>query len=336
MQNRRYFLKSSLAFLALGNFSFPVISSGNEIMTVTGKITAAQLGLTLPHEHVFSNFGAPITDTPAFDEEKLMAQVLPYLKHIKSLGCETIVDCTGAYFGRAPQLLKKLSEASGVQILTNTGYYGAADDRYIPEHAYQETAGQLANRWIKEWEQGIDGTGIRPGFIKLAVDSGPLSEIDAKLIRAGAITHRHTGLTMAVHTGNNQQAALAQLKILEEEKVHPSAWIWVHANKAENAEALLPLAEKGAWISLDGLREEASLQKHLEILKVFKKEGYLPQLLLSHDGNSFPRGGNIRPYEALFTKMIPAMKNEEFTQSEIQQLTIENPARAFSIKIRKI
>ena len=99
--------------------------------------------------------------------------MLPYLKHLKSLGCQTIADCTAAYFGRQPSLLKSLSEESGIHILTNTGYYGAADDRYVPEHAFRETAGQLANRWIKEWEDGIDDTGIRPGFIKLAVDGGP-------------------------------------------------------------------------------------------------------------------------------------------------------------------
>ena len=56
------------------------------------------------------------------------------------------------------------------KMITNTGYYGAAGDKYVPQHAYEETVDQLADRWTGEWEDGIEGTGIRPGFIKGGVD----------------------------------------------------------------------------------------------------------------------------------------------------------------------
>jgi phosphotriesterase-related protein len=123
---------------------------------------------------------------------------------VKALGCRALFDCTAAYFGRDVRLLRKVSEQTGLHIITNTGYYGAANDRYVPPHAFEETAEQLAGRWVKEWKEGIDGTGIRPGFVKLAVDAGPLSEIDAKLLRAGALTHLATGLTLAVHTATTR------------------------------------------------------------------------------------------------------------------------------------
>ena len=70
--------------------------------------------------------------------------------------------------------------ATGVHVLTNTGYYGSANDRYAPKHAYDESARQIAARWVKEALEGIDGTDIRPGFMKLGVDTGPLSEIDSQ------------------------------------------------------------------------------------------------------------------------------------------------------------
>ena len=131
------------------------------------------------------------------------------------------------------------------------------------------------------------------------------------------------------------RAALAQLKILKEEKVHPSAWIWVHAHNVESAEMLFSVAEQGAWISLDGLREESSVQKHLELLQALKSQDYLSQVLLSHDGNSFPRGGAIRPYEALFTNLIPGMQKAGFTKSEIQKLTVEKPRPCIFCKYQK-
>ena len=70
--------------------------------------------------------------------------------------------------------------------------------------------------------------GVRPGFIKLGFNGGALSEVERKLIRAGAAAHRATGLTIGAHTGP-AVAAYEQLAELEAAGVHPSAWIWIHA-----------------------------------------------------------------------------------------------------------
>ena len=82
---------------------------------------------------------------------------------------------------------------SGLHILTNTGYYGAANDKHLPAHAFAETAEQLAARWMREAKRGIDGTAIKPAFMKIGVDGAPLSAIDAKLVRAAALTTARPG-----------------------------------------------------------------------------------------------------------------------------------------------
>jgi len=128
--------------------------------------------------------------------------VLPHLKSARALGGRTLVECTPAYMGRDPGLLAQLSQASGLQIITNVGFYGAAGGKYVPRFAYSETAKEIAARWIGEFRNGIPPTGIRPGFIKIGVDAGPLSEINAKLVSAAAITHLQTGLVIASHTGD--------------------------------------------------------------------------------------------------------------------------------------
>ena len=347
MNDRRRFTKS-LATLVLSARFAPWVDLSKpkraEIITVTGAIAPRRLGVCLTHEHVMSTFGAEPSERAQYDQAALMNQVLPYLKQIKRLGCQTIVDCTTAYFGRDVGLLQRLSQQSGVQIITNTGYYGAADDRYVPDHAHRESAETIAQRWITEFREGIDGTDIRPGFIKIALDSGPVSAIDAKLVRAAALTHAATGLTIACHTGDNSEGAHRALTILQEEGVSPEAWIWTHANKVATIDAIVPAAQSGAWISLDGVQaspkndayaEESAIDRHIRYLKAMKQRGFLSQVLLSHDGNSFPRGGPIRPYDAIFTTLLPRLEKEGFTSSDVQQLLVDHPARAFVVR-RKI
>jgi phosphotriesterase-related protein len=67
-----------------------------------------------------------------------------------------------------------------------------------------------------------------------------------------------------------------------------------------------------------------------------KKHGYLNQVLLSHDGNSFRYGDRLfKPYESIFTDFVPGLKEAGYTDREIMQLTVVNPSNAFTIKVRK-
>jgi predicted metal-dependent phosphotriesterase family hydrolase len=343
--NRRDFLQKSATIGSLSMVLFTKFAEGNsqtvypkaegKIMTVLGPIDPNDLGLALPHEHIMSQFGANPAETPVYDESKLYDAVIPYVNSVGELGADAVMDCTTAYFGRSPNILRTISQKTGVKILTNTGYYGAANDRYIPKHAFSETAEQLANRWSREMRGGIDGTGIRPGFIKIGVDGNGISEIDAKLVRAGAKAHLLTGLVVEVHTGDNVAGAKKQLEIFKEEGVLPSAWIWVHAHKNEKS-VLLETAEHGAWIELDGV-SEAGNQKHLELLNAFKQNNLLNRVLLSHDGNSFKANNKPpKPYDALFKTFMPLLKENGYSKREIKQLTVDNPREAFTIRVRKL
>ena len=302
------------------------------IMTVTGSISPEQMGLTLHHEHVMSTFGAELARYPFYDREKLFEIVSPYLHYLASLGVRTLVDCTAAYFGRHPEILRQVAIDSGLHILTNTGYYGAADDRYVPPHAFNETADQIATRWTREWRESIDETGIYPGFIKTAVDAGPLSEIDRKLIVAAARTHLQTGLTIQTHTGDNVPAVISMLEILAQEGVHPSAWIWIHAHNLPVIDPALRVAERGAWISFDGL-SQGTAAHILDLIHGMQAHGFLSQVLLSHDGDTY-MNGQSRPYHYLVTDFIPMLKEHGFSEEAIQQMLVSNPARAYALRVR--
>lgn len=301
-----------------------------EVMTVTGPVEPGDLGFTLPHEHVISRFGAEPARYPDYPIAAVLDQVLPYLASVKARGVNTLVDCTTAFFGRHPELLQRISIESGVHILTNTGYYAARDARYVPPHAFKETPEAIAARWTREWRDGIDETGVRPGFIKIAVEKDPLSEIEIKLVHAAIHTHLDTSLVIQTHTGDNLPAARRIMDWVEAAGAPLSAWIWVHANAVSESATLLEAAERGAWISLDGVAAEP--RDHiLAHLKALCTAGFQERVLLSHDGDSFTFEGGLRPYEYLMSDFIPLLKDNGFSDTDIHQLTVANPARAFSI-----
>ena len=87
-------------------------------MTVNGPIPSGQMGISLIHEHILVDFiGADSINDQRWDKAKVVERSLPFLKQIKDLGCETLVECTPAYLGRDPVLLKTLSDSSGLNII---------------------------------------------------------------------------------------------------------------------------------------------------------------------------------------------------------------------------
>lgn len=330
MLSRRELLLGTGAMLLAGEGT---AANGPRLYTVEGEIDAGSLGTTLVHEHVMVDFiGAEKVSRDRYDADEVFRVVLPHLKQVRELGCRTLFECTPAYLGRDPALLRRLARESGVRLVTNTGYYGAAGDKFLPRHAFEETAEQLAARWTREWRDGIEGTGIHPGFIKIGVDPGPLSEVDAKLVRAAALTHRQTGLTIAAHTGNGT-AALAEIETLEKAGVHPSAFVWVHAQIEKDREVHARAARRGAWVEFDGVSEGA-LKEHVELVLAMRRRDLLGQVLVSHDAGWYnvgePNGGNFRPYDTLFTRFVPALKDAGLSDAEVRRLLVENPRRAFS------
>jgi len=316
--------------------SVVTVLKGPHLMTVAGPIDAASAGLALSHEHVLVDFiGADQSGPHRYNVDTVFEKVSPHLTRAHELGARLFIECTPEFLGRDPKLLSRLAESTKLKILTNTGLYGAREGKFLPPYAATETAEQLAARWIAEARDGIEGTGIRPGFIKCGVNTdAELSPGDRKLVEAAAIAHRATGLTIAVHTGLGP--GLAEIEILKSKGVAPSAWIWVHAQNASNA-YIARAAKQGAWLSFDGLRPE-TLDRHLELCIIMRDLNHLDRVLISHDAGWYapdkPDGGTFRDFQVMFTEFLPMLKKAGFTDAEIDQIVIKNPARAFTVETR--
>lgn len=325
-----------LFFLLLIDFGCSTSQENLIIQDVneTHKLVSNQVWLS--HEHILVDFiGANRIQQYDWNHDTVINKIIPYLTELKEFNVHYIVDATPNYLGRDVLLLEKISEKTGIRIITNTGLYGARNNKYIPEYAKESTAENLAEMWINEYQHGIDGTSIKPGFIKIGIDgSAGLSVMHQKLVAAAALTHLETGLSIASHTGK-ASGLWPQLEILKDMGVSPQAFIWVHAQAESSNESYLKAAKMGCWISLDGLGWE--LEKHIEKILFAKTNGFLDRILISHDAGWYDPQKEIQsitPYTAIFKKLYPELKSCGITDDEFNLLISVNPSKAFSIEIR--
>ena len=312
------------------------------IMTVQGPLPASEIGIALTHEHVLVDFiGADSTGYHRWDKEKVVQKVLPFLTEIREYQVSTLMECTPAYLGRDPWLLKALAEKSGLHLVTNTGYYGARNNRYVPQHFHQMSAEEISNLWVDEFKNGIEDSGVKPGFIKIGVDGDEtLSEEHHKIITAAALAHQKTGLVIASHTGPDAPA-FEQIALLQSMDIDPSGFIWVHA-QGGSLEGNIKAAQLGTWISLDNVdpdREPGTdydVDWYVNRITALKEAGLLHRVLISHDAGWYKPeeedGGTFRGFTGIFTDLVPALKKRGFSDDELHQLLEVNPQKAFILR----
>jgi phosphotriesterase-related protein len=290
-----------------------------EFLSLLGAVAAPPPSI-LVHEHVLVDF----TGAGKWDADEAFRAARPRLEEARRLGCVRLQECTPAFLGRDPKLLARLADATGVELWTNTGVYGAANHKYVPAFARTDSAAQLARRWTEEARAGVDG--MRPRFIKTGVNRGPLDELDRKLVRAAAIASRETGLTIASHTGDGR-AALEQLEIVAEEKVAAARFVWVHAQNEKDRAVHERMARAGAWVEFDGVSAK-SLEWHLDSVRHMASAGLLGRTLISQDSGWYrvgePGGGDFRPYTFLYTGLVPKLES-----AQARMLLWDNPRQAF-------
>ena len=279
----------------------------------------------LVHEHVMVDFiGASQIVPGRYDAEEVFRIARPKLEELKRYGCRRLQECTPNFLGRDPALLRRLSEATGIDLWTNTGLYAAANHKFLPAFALTESAEQLAKRWIGEARRGIDG--VKPRFIKIGVNRGPLHELDRKIARAATIASRETGLTIASHTGDGA-AAVEQIEIVAEEKTRPSKFVWVHAQSEKDHSFHEKIARGGAWVEFDGVNAK-SAEWHRRCVEFMAEKQLLARTLISQDSGWYhvgePGGGDYRGYTYLYSDFLPVLDRRW-----VHQLMVTNPVEAF-------
>ena len=304
-------------------------------MTTRGPVAASEAGLILPHEHIFTDLRGPTVEGYGkADLAEVERVMLPLLKAAKAQGVGTMVECTTIGVGRNVPIIASLTRKSGLNIVVPTGVYGRAN--FAPEAYAQMTEDELARWMIREINEGIEGTGVRAGFIKTAASENELKPLEEKFLRALGRAAKETGVVIASHTTKGE-VAKRQADILEDMGVPLHRFIWVHAQAEKNLEHHHVLARRGIFVELDsvGSSEDGDAQLVETIVKL-KEAGLLDRVLISQDAGWFnpgqPNGGNQRGYTSLVESFLPRLRQAGFSEMEIRQLTLENPARAFAVR----
>lgn len=307
------------------------------VHTVLGGIIADKLGMTLMHEHISWDWdGADSKKRYSIDE--VVDTMLPYLLDLKSLGCQTLVEATPPGAGRDIEILKKCSDKSGINIITNVGAWDGGDKsgKFVCEFVKNGTIDDISSYWSSEFFNGIGGTGIKPGFIKIALgDTGIITNLQEKLLRAAAQTSIRTNMPVQCHTFVAASARKA-VQIIEEENLAYDKFIWVHADGARDFQVTKALADKGIWVEYDCLARIPDYGKYVGLLKMTLESGIADRLLLSQDEGAFYYGEKndettIYPYARIFKEFIPLCLENGIPRDKIDKLLIENPKKVLDV-----
>jgi phosphotriesterase-related protein len=306
-----------------------------KIHTLNGPVEIDSLGLILPHEHLFTDLRGPHVAGYAEGEPSAVLKVVePFLAEASAAGVTALVECSTVGVGRNLSVLKRLAEATPVQIVAPTGVYREA---YIPASLLEAGEEDLAELWTAELLEGIEGTSLRAGFIKLAMsDDGPTA-LEIRNLKAAARASQHTGAVIASHTIGGQ-VARREMDVLEAAGLDLQRFIWVHAQTEPDLSILKEAAQRGAFIELDTVGAPFQPQTELlETVLALIEAGFINHLLLSHDAgwynparpDGLPEDG-YRGYTALVRDFVPELLRGGITQDQVRVMTVENPARAFA------
>lgn len=305
------------------------------IQTLKGPVDIDSLGLILPHEHLFTDLRGPhVPEYAQGNPSAVLRVVEPYLAEAATAGATALVECSTIGVGRNIPVLKGLADATSMYIIAPTGVYR---DAFIPASLREVSEEYLAELWTKELTEGIEGTSIRAGFIKLAMsDDGP-TPLEIRNLKAAVKASQQTGAVIASHTIGGR-VATKEMDVLEEAGLDLHRFIWIHAQTESDVSVLVEAARRGAYVELDSVGAPHQSQPELlDTTNALITAGLIDQLLLSHDAGWYnpahPEGlpdGGYRGYTALMTDFLPALSARGISDKQVRQITVDNPARAFA------
>lgn len=351
MTTRRVFLGdagrltvAAIAGPALGVFEAVNRTAANRLVhTVTGPINAQQLGFTLPHEHIAARSAGLFDAWPELfgPRARFIDRVAARLKALRAAGVATIVEVTPSDLGRDVRLLREVSRKSGVRIVACTGHWLTPS----PSMAARSVE-ELTDFFVLEHGRGLDGTGIKPGVIKIASDREVTPFLD-KALRAAARAGKQTGLPVTTHSHAASRGGERQAELFESEGLDPEQVCIGHSDESNDLGYLTGLARRGYMIGMDhfpvGARSAAGLlswQTRADTVARLLEAGHVDRLLLSNDWFfelSIAPTGSLEALERtnpegmlfLMRTVLPYLAERGVTPAQIRTMTVENPRRFF-------
>lgn len=309
------------------------------VETVTGPVAASELGFTLSHEHVIVGFpGIKQTYPELMDWEGIESGGIEKLSKAHSEGLNSIMDATPFELGRDVLMLKRVSEGSGVNIIASTGTY--VD---IPRLIWFTHPDRMAAVYIREITEGIEGTGIKAGMIKVAANNYELSDAEVMVLRAASRASNETDIPITTHTQPQNRVGEPQWRIFAEEGVDPARVCIGHSSDSTEFDYLEGLAREGVFLGMDelpGHQLNEPWREKCDMIKRLIDAGFAGQLMLSHDwsikkhpddswGASEAKHKLVNPDDYAFVgrNVLPYLREQGVDEEAIRLMTVDNPRR---------
>ncbi len=301
------------------------------LVTTRGSIAREDLGMILPHEHVFVDLRT--WNQPGYgegDPDEVIRLMAPEIEAAAALGVTAIVEPGPIGVGRRVDILKAVSNATGMPLAVPTGVYR---EPWLPPWVRDASQNDLRDWMIRELTDGVEETGVRAGWIKLGASDDGLTVAETKVLRAAARASVATGATIGSHTLRGEVARF-QLDTIEAMGGSPDRFVWIHAHVEPDLALHHELARRGAWIEYDGIGDPADDPRFLDLVLTALEVGLGHRVLLSHDRGWYdpaqPGGGTPKPFTPLMERFLPLLSDAGVDDATIRQLTHDNPFEAFA------
>ncbi|MDG2026905.1 MAG: hypothetical protein P8J50_07330 [Acidimicrobiales bacterium] len=314
------------------------------IQTVTGPIDSRELGRTLMHEHLAVGYpGWEAATNEAFDRPAATRVCIEHVESLQALGYSSMIDPCPNDLGRDIELMVDVAEATGFNIICATGLYkehegGAAHWQFRAR--YEDVSAAMADLFIGELTDGVGGTGVRPGIIKVGTGLGDLTTHETAVFAAAARAAGETGTPITTHTedgtlGDRQQEVLTTAGV-------PAHRIVIgHSCGSTETDYHLRIARGGSYLGFDrfGIPTVSDDDRAASLARLVE-HGAGDRIVVSHDsvwcwkGNPWPVALRERIAKQFIptrfdTEIIPKLQDSGVSEEAIARLTVHNPRRYF-------
>jgi phosphotriesterase-related protein len=307
-----------------------------EVETTAGPIDAEQLGRILVHEHLISASEAVREQFPhLYDREAENQRALDAVRSVMEHGVKTWVDPACMDLARDAAWSKRVAEETGINMIMCTGIYGV-HYTFLPHHFQNRDEDYLADAFVHDIEEGIQGTDVKAAFLKCAADEPGITPDVEKIHRAIARASKRTGRPIMAHTRPASKTGLDQMRIFEDEGIDPRKVQLAHTGDTDDLDHIEELLATGAWIGLDRFGIDLFLpdEKRIPTFVELVNRGYTDRIMLGQDAVAtldwFPPElvAQLAPnwtFTHLFEDILPAAKEGGVTDEQIATMLDENP-----------
>lgn len=298
------------------------------MVTVTGPIRPEQMGTTYVHEHLMVQ---PQLEDDTYIPYTLQNEAASQdeVRSFAAAGGNTLVEMTPIHYGRDPAAYWRISQKTGVHVICCTGFH---KELFMPPWFGEKTDLQLYDILMDEIENGLDGTGVRPGVIKLGTSFQEITALETRAIQAAARVHLETGIPISTHCDRGTMG-VEQILALEKLGVDPGHVLLCHIDSAKDIEYAIRLCRMGAFICIDHVGRELADKDAFRVRMILEllDAGCLERVTLAGDMGKrsyLPAYGGAPGLAYILTSLKSALVSK-IGEAAFRTMLVDNPRRIF-------